>query len=256
MRGFGLVIVSAAWLLSACSGENATAGTGRQSDSVASREPRGEPMPHEDCVTGTDVQERDVNGDGTPDIRTAMEGGRPRCRETDANFDRRVDIYRWFDEGGQVTRVEDDYDFDGRIDVVASYEGGRIVRDVLDTNFDGRTDTWRTYTEGRLAELRRDSDGDGRVDTWERFDSEGRVTYAALDANRDGEPDEESGADGGTARSGVEGSAAPPSTTTTTTTAPATTAPATTAPATTPAPQAPANSGTTTNPQKVGRVIS
>jgi hypothetical protein len=104
----------------------------------------------------------DVNGDGQPDIRTEMEGGRPRCREVDANFDGRVDIYRWFDPAsGQVTRVEDDYDFDGRIDVVATYEGGVVVRDILDTNFDGLTDTWRDYRGGRVSELRRDADGDG-----------------------------------------------------------------------------------------------
>ena len=160
-------------------------------------------MPHEACVTGSDITTLDVNGDGQVDIRTEMSGGRPRCRETDANFDGRVDILRWFDpSSGQVTRVEDDYDFDGRIDVVASFEGGAIARDVMDTNFDGLTDTWREYRGGRVVELRRDADGDGRVDTWERFDDSGRVTYSATDANRDGSPDDD---DAGTPASAGDG---------------------------------------------------
>jgi hypothetical protein len=189
-----------------CSGDGAS-GSGRRSNesAAAQREPRSAPMPHEDCVTGTNISTLDVNGDGQVDIRTEMSDGRPRCRETDANFDGRVDIFRWFDPGsGQVTRVEEDYDFDGRIDVVATFAGGVLASDVMDTNFDGLTDTWRTYRGGRVVELRRDADGDGRVDTWERFDDTGRVIYSATDANRDGTPDEDDAgtpapaADGGT----------------------------------------------------------
>jgi len=193
-------------------------------------------MPHQACVEagGGDVATLDVNGDSQVDIRTLMIGGRPRCRETDANFDGRVDIYRWFDSAtGNVERVEDDYDFDGRIDVVATFEGGVVVRDVLDTNFDGRTDTWRDYRNGRVSELRRDADGDGRVDTWERFDDAGRITFEATDANRDGQPDppstggyNETGAAPG---SPAPGAATPPAT-------PAATPPAPTPPAPTPTP--------------------
>jgi hypothetical protein len=178
-------------------------------------------MPHEQCIVGTGAVALDVNNDGQPDVRTMMENGRPRCREVDANFDGRVDILRWFDANGAVTRVEDDYDFDGRIDVVATYEGGVVVRDILDTNFDGITDTWRDYRNGRVSELRRDADGDARVDTWERFDESGRLTYAGIDGNHDGQPDENrpaASADGGTGSSsaGIP-PAAPPSTPTPTT---------------------------------------
>ncbi len=188
-----------------CSGE-ATSGAGRRSGEAAalvSREPRSAAMPHEECVTGTNVSTLDVNGDGQVDIRTVMSDGHPRCRETDANFDGRVDIFRWFDPAnGQVTRVEEDYDFDGRVDVVATFEAGVLARDVMDTNFDGLTDTWRIYRGGRVIELRRDADGDGRVDTWERFDDTGRVNYSATDANRDGRPDED---DAGTPTAGDSG---------------------------------------------------
>lgn len=195
VRG-GWVWVLAALGVGCGASDNAAAGrptapTGEQ----ARQEPRGEPMPHQSCVDagGGEVATMDVNGDGQVDIRTLVVDGRPRCRETDANFDGRVDIYRWFDPAtGAPARVEDDYDFDGRIDVVATFENGVVARDILDTNFDGRTDTWRDYRNGRVIELRRDADGDGRVDTWERFDDTGRVTYSATDANRDGTPDEDS----------------------------------------------------------------
>lgn len=182
-----------------CSSSDSAAGNGRRAAATdTSREPRATAMPHETCVQGGNGEGLDVNGDGQVDVRTVMAGGRPQCRETDANFDGRIDIYRWFDASGNVTRVEDDYDFDGRIDVVATYQGGVVSTDVLDTNFDGRTDTWRDYQGGRVSELRRDADGDGRVDTWERFDSEGRLTYAAVDANHDGQPDRDA-ADAGVA---------------------------------------------------------
>ena len=232
---FGVVVG-----LLACSGENATSGTGRRAAAAETRhEPQGEPMPHQDCVaSGGDIQSLDVNGDGQPDVRTVMEAGHPRCRETDANFDGRVDIYRWFDiSHGNVTRVEDDY---GRIDVVATYENNLPVRDILDTNFDGRTDTWRDYRNGRIIELRRDADGDTRVDTWERFDDTGAVIYSAIDANHDGEPDAAPDAGAPAASSAASLPPAPPATPAATP-APATnTAPATTAPATPPATSAPA----------------
>jgi hypothetical protein len=226
--------------VTAC-GSTDAASTARRADAGdRSRDPVGEVMPHEECVgSGGDVVAQDANHDGQPDIRTVMEGGRPRCREVDANFDGRIDIYRWFDvASGQTTRVEDDYDFDGRIDVVATFEGGVVARDILDTNFDGRTDTWRVYRGGQVVELRRDADTDGRVDTWERFDAEGRLTYAAHDNNHDGEPDAEPGQGDG----GVTGDAAtPPAATTPAATTPAATTPAATTPAaTTPAATTPA----------------
>jgi hypothetical protein len=184
-----IVVVSA---LAACGGPAAAQrGAGRPAV-TGSREPRAEAMPHQACADGGgDVQQVDVNGDGRADIRTVIRGGQVFCRETDANFDGRVDVVRFFDAQGQPVRVEDDYDFDGRIDVVASYENGEIRTDVLDTNFDGRTDTWRDYRNGRVIELRRDANSDGRVDTWESFDEGGRLVRSAIDTDGDGRPDEE-----------------------------------------------------------------
>ncbi len=243
------------WLLgamlgiAACGSENTAGSVGRRSNAAeAHHEPQGEPMPHQECIAaGGDIQSVDVDGNGQPDVRTVMEGGRAKCRETDANFDGRVDIYRWFDlSNGFVTRVEDDYDFDGRIDVVSTWENNLPVRDILDTNFDGRTDTWRDYRDGHISELRRDADGDGRVDTWERFDTTGAVTYSAIDADHDGEPDGAPAA--ANAAPATTPAATPPAATTPAATTPAATTPAatTTTPAPTPEATTPAATTTTT----------
>ncbi len=191
MKGLGKM-TAVAVLTAACGSNSATSGQGRHgsNDTPGTNEPHGEPMPHQQCVgSGGHVDAEDVNHDGRPDIWTVTRDGHVVCRESDANFDGRVDIYRWVDTTGRPTRVEDDYDFDGRIDSVGLYSGGVIQSDMLDTNFDGITDTWRTYVNGHLRELRRDSNGDGMVDTWERYDDTGRLVWAAEDTNHDGRPD-------------------------------------------------------------------
>ena len=186
-----------------------------QADGSAPAEPpvaqrsQGDAMPHEACVDGGgDLDQRDVNGDGRADIRTVRRGGTVFCRETDANFDGRVDIIRFFDEMGRPRRVEDDYDFDGRIDIVATYANGVLVSDLLDTNFDGRIDTWRDYQSGKIQQLRRDANSDGRVDTWQDYDAQGEYIGTALDLDGDGQPDgappDPASGDGGVGAGGSE----------------------------------------------------
>lgn len=190
-RAVALSAALVAASLGACSGTPSSSSLGRiRSAADEHNEPQAIPMPHEDCVRrGGDIQEVDVNGDGSPDVRTVRRDGRLFCRESDANFDGRVDITRFFDEQGQTLRVEDDYDFDGRIDMVQTYRDGQVASDVLDTNFDGRTDTWRDYRGGRVSELRRDANSDGRIDFWETYNEQGVLVRTAVDQDGDGEPD-------------------------------------------------------------------
>lgn len=164
-------------------------------DRTARSGPRVEPMPHEACVgSGGEETQLSVGADRSVPVVEVRRGGTLFCRETDANFDGRVDITRFFDDQGRVRRVEDDYDFDGKLDVVATYRDGTIVSDILDTNFDGRTDTWRDYENGRLVRGQRDSNSDGVVDLWEDFDERGNVARTRVDANGDGRPDEDADA--------------------------------------------------------------
>lgn len=170
---------------------NTLQNTGRST----ARGPQVEPMPHEACVgSGGDETRLSVGADRSVPVVEVRRGGRLFCRETDANFDGRVDITRFFDDQGRVRRVEDDYDFDGKLDVVANYRDGVIVSDILDTNFDGRTDTWREYQTGRLVRSQRDSNSDGVVDMWEDFDERGNVSRTRTDADGDGRPDEDADA--------------------------------------------------------------
>ncbi len=172
-----------------------TGDTLRNTGRASARGPQVEPMPHESCVgSGGEETQLSVGADRSVPVVEVRRGGRLFCRETDANFDGRVDITRFFDDQGRVRRVEDDYDFDGKIDVVATYRDGTIVSDVLDTNFDGRTDTWREYQNARLARAQRDSNSDGIVDMWEDFDERGNVARTRTDANGDGQPDEDADA--------------------------------------------------------------
>lgn len=177
---------------------------------------RAESMPHEPCVgSGGEETRLSVGTDRPVPVVEVRRGGRLFCRETDANFDGRVDITRFFDEQGRVRRVEDDYDFDGKLDVVALYRDGEVNEDVLDTNFDGRTDTWRNYRAGRLATSMRDSNSDGVVDLWEEFDERGTLVRTRLDSNGDGQPDEDDAGFRASASADAS-SAAPPTTPATT----------------------------------------
>lgn len=213
--GLGAALVGAALACGPQSNTNNT--TLRSSNASRPDGPRAQPMPHESCVgSGGEETRLSVGTDRPVPVVEVRRNGVLFCRETDANFDGRVDIVRFFDEQGRVRRVEDDYDFDGRIDVVALYREGQIVEDVLDTNFDGRTDTWREYVDGRLARSMRDSNADGIVDLWEDFDERGNLVRTRVDANGDGRPDEDG--DGGArpapaSSSGpASGASAPPAT--------------------------------------------
>lgn len=210
LRSTAVVLLVAVGAAVAC-GPSTTAQTPRLNTARNNRtnEPTGEPMPHEECVAGGGEVREFMVGEGRPTpVKEVRRSGRLFCRETDANFDGRVDITRFFDDQGRVRRVEDDYDFDGRLDLVALYRDGVIAEDMLDMNFDGRADTWRTYAGGHVARSRRDRNSDGMVDMWEDFDERGNVTHSAVDLNSDGRPDEDTDA-GVRAPSLMTASAAP-----------------------------------------------
>lgn len=140
---------------------------------------------------GLVVQEIDVNGDGSADVFNYMrerEDAPPLMvrKETDLNWDGRIDVRAWFDESGILIKEEMDGDFDGRVDWTDHYQGSRRVFSEVDTDFDGVFDLFKYYENGDVRRKERDSDKDGRVDLWEYLDDQGNVIKTGRDIDGDG----------------------------------------------------------------------
>ncbi|MEZ4255937.1 MAG: hypothetical protein R3A78_09535 [Polyangiales bacterium] len=163
-------------------------------------------------LSGSNVQQVDVNGDGKPDVRHAMNGGKRLCSSYDMNFDGKVDVRRLYEADGTTPKQEEhDFDFDGKVDQMSFYSNGNLVRKELDTNFDNQVDTWiwctdgliakserararkgtdlwEKYDQGLLTEMAYDDNHDGKAEKWEHFDK-GRLVDTAYDSNKDGKAD-------------------------------------------------------------------
>ena len=82
------------------------------------------------------IRKFDTNRDGDPDIwkifkKVKDEAGKEievlERSELDLNFDRKIDLWRFYNPKGELVREEMDLDFDGKIDVAVIYENGKIV---------------------------------------------------------------------------------------------------------------------------------
>ncbi|MGH7478469.1 MAG: FG-GAP repeat domain-containing protein, partial [Candidatus Methylomirabilales bacterium] len=145
--------------------------------------------------------ERDVNGDGKPDILryyngtgrltrqeedsrltgrvdtwTFYEDGRPVRKESDTNGDGKVDFWAFYDSSGDVVRTEADTDHDGHRDRVTLYAKGEVTQE---QHYSPGLDPARaiiTYAGGQPPRKEEDTDGDGRMDRLTEYDGSGRVT--------------------------------------------------------------------------------
>jgi hypothetical protein len=140
---------------------------------------------------GLTEQKLDINGDTTPDVfnyyRERSEAPRLLVRkETDLNWDGKVDVRTWFTEGGQIEKEEMDGDFDSRVDWVDHYQSGRRVMSEVDTDWNGVFDLFKYYEGTNLRRKERDTNGDGRVDFWEYFNDAGDVVKVGKDVDGDG----------------------------------------------------------------------
>ena len=180
-----LVATSAVILLaplSACGGARKGPSTDVRRASVLSEE------------TGADgllVQAIDVNGDGRADVYNYMRARQDNAplmvrKETDLNWDGRIDVRAWFDDSGVLEKEEMDGDFDGRVDWTDHYQGGRRVLSEVDTDFDGVYDLFKYYEGNQVRRKERDSDKDGKVDLWEYLDDQGNVVKTGRDVDGDG----------------------------------------------------------------------
>lgn len=150
------------------------------------------------------VEVRDVNGDGVPDLwiyYSLLEPGEMVRQEEATRGDGRVDTWSYFKDG-KLVRREVDTRGRGAADTVYYYENDKIVREERDqngsgqvsgrrakieedTNGAGKTDRWIYYDTSTDAEIilkeERDLNGDGTVDLWSHYEN-GRIVRRDLSA--------------------------------------------------------------------------
>jgi hypothetical protein len=140
------------------------------------------------------VEVRDVNGDGVPDLWVYYDPQRPgeiiRQEEASQN-DGRVDTWSYFKDGKMIRREVDTRQA-GRPDRVYFYIADQIAREERDENGQGMITYRASYQTGRLARVERDLSGGGRSDLWIYYDTatEGEIVVREeRDLNGDGIPD-------------------------------------------------------------------
>jgi hypothetical protein len=123
----------------------------------------------------------DINKDKKPDIinvfkKIPIKDKRGKfnlqisVKMMDLNRDNKIDVWRYFNDEGAVTKEELDLDFDGNIDATDYYTNGVVRRREIDFQFDEKTDTWKYYDEkGFLIMLEADQSGNGKPDYWEYY---------------------------------------------------------------------------------------
>jgi hypothetical protein len=100
-------------------------------------------------------------------------------RTSDQNGDGRPDIWRHYDNRGQVTRIDIDTNFDGRPDVEEYYERGALVRRESDRHFNGQADLVEEFDVQTHHPTRSvvDIDDDGTADLLVLF-QDGQATFS------------------------------------------------------------------------------
>jgi len=103
------------------------------------------------CLPGSSVRTEDRNHDGRPDFwRSFDDRGRVASEAVDSNFDGRSDVLDVY-EGGVLVRRESDRDFNDRVDLVQEFDPDthQLSRSVADSNADGVGDLLVLFQDGR-----------------------------------------------------------------------------------------------------------
>ncbi len=119
------------------------------------------------------VDVRDTNGDGVPDLWIYYDPQKPGeiIRQEEATKgDGRVDTWSYFKEGNLIRR-DVDTKGQGRPDTVYYYDGDKIAREERDETGQGRITYRAIYEGGRLAKVEKDTNGQGRPDLWVYYDT-------------------------------------------------------------------------------------
>ncbi len=152
---------------------------------------RKESRPGTPTTSFKNVEIRDVNQDGVPDLWIyyhPLKPGEIVRQEEDTNGDGRVDTWSTFHDG-KLVRREVDTKRTGRPDTIYYYEGEKISREERDEKGDGHPTFRAFYQNGRLAKVEKDLDHDGKMDLWIYYDTtkeEELVLKEERDLNGDG----------------------------------------------------------------------
>lgn len=140
------------------------------------------------------VEVRDVNNDGVPDIwiyYNPQKPGEIMRQEEATKGDSRVDSWSYY-QGGQMVRRDVDRLGSGRPDTIYYYEKDKIVREERDEVGQGRMTYRASYQNGRIDKVEKDSSGQGRPDLWIFYDTsqDGEIVIKEeRDLNGDGVAD-------------------------------------------------------------------
>lgn len=110
-------------------------------------------------------------------------------REIDLNFDGQVDLIKFYDFKGQVSRENVDSDFTGFFERVSYFNSGTVVRREIDLDENGVWEERRHYVQGKIFRVEIDENQDGKVDYWQ-FYTDGVLTRAGYDRDGDNIIDE------------------------------------------------------------------
>ena len=140
------------------------------------------------------VEMRDINGDGVPDLWIYYDPKKPGeivRQEESTKGDGRVDTWSYFKDGKLVRREADTKGL-GRPDTVFYYEGDKIAREERDEKDLGQVTYRAIYQNGRMARVEKDTQGRGRIDLWVYYDTsreEEIIIKEEKDLNGNGAPD-------------------------------------------------------------------
>lgn len=119
------------------------------------------------------VEVRDMNGDGVPDLWIYYNPQKPGeivRQEESTKGDGRVDAWSYFKDG-KLQRREIDARGQGQPTTVYHYNDDKLAREERDESGQGRMTYRATYDNGRLAKVERDTTGRGRPDSWVYYDT-------------------------------------------------------------------------------------
>jgi hypothetical protein len=140
------------------------------------------------------VEVRDTNGDGVPDLwiyYNPLKPGEIVRQEEATKGDGRVDTWSYFKDG-KLVRREVDTTGQGKPDKVFYYDNDKIAREERDETGQGRMTYRAIYENGKLSKVEKDTLGNGRTDTWIYYDTtrdDEVIVREERDLNGDGAAD-------------------------------------------------------------------